>query len=498
MTVELFDGVTADLATTVAPSDGALDTQVYAAGNPDVDSAVITLAGKQIIGQFWVDGKQYGLQSIGGGVAAVYEVAREFPDDTDEVLAQPGPDNGPSGLAVQPVAGEDEADVIGLPAVDVMVAYDTEAFAFYGNNVDTVRANAAAMVNLTNQVYRNTDQEQHMNLTHIFATGVAPNTNDMVVYRNQLASKNDGNFDGVHTSRDANGSDFVVLLSNRFVPTGLCGIAFFPTSASPAENDAYNVTEASCALGGMTFPHELGHNQCAGHDNPGANGCGYAAGLGFVDPVAGLRTVMARNSNTCCTRMPVYSKNGHNFNGWIHGDAAHDNAAPMETEDCGGISGGVANYRAPGCFAQVSIAGIDGASCIYSSLEDAFAQAPTGSTIFVAPGTYPAADPGVNYNIGRNLTVEQGTAQCQPTTSGAATNVVLRLAAGSTADAVLEVWNGAQVRLERITIEGGNSAEGTLRTLSAGTALTLDGTIIRNGNNPSTTLGGGGLRVDAG
>ena len=79
MTVELFDGVTADLATTVAPSDGALDTQVYAAGNPDVDSAVITLAGKQIIGQFWVDGKQYGLQSIGGGVAAVYEVALRVP-----------------------------------------------------------------------------------------------------------------------------------------------------------------------------------------------------------------------------------------------------------------------------------------------------------------------------------------------------------------------------------------------------------------------------------
>ena len=511
VSIQLFDDVTADLTTTIAPSSGELDSTLYAAGssgadhdhdhdsaNTDPNMAVVTIAGDYVIGQFWVDGTQYGLQTI-GGVSVVYEVAREFPDGDYEMqqIMLPGPDNGPSGLTVQErEASGDAGDIVGLPAVDVMIAYDAEAAAYYGNNIDTIRANAVAMVNGSNVVYRNGDQEQHMNLTNIYATGVTPNTNSTATYRNQLASKTDGNFDGVHSTRDANGADFLVLLSNRFTVTdGLCGIAFFPTSANPAENDAYNVTEASCALSGLTFIHELGHNQCAGHDNLGSNLCGYTNGRGYNDAGANKRTIMARNG-TPGIRQPVYSKNGHVFSGWTHGTASFDNAAVLEIEDLGGISGGVSNYRAPNGSTQTSVAGVDGLSCIFASIDDAIATAPTGSTIYVAPGTYPAEVASVDYNIGRSMTIEQGTSQCQPTTSGAATNVVLQLNPSSTGDAVVEIFGGATVRLERITIEGGNSAEGTV--FVDGATVTMDGVVIRNGNNPSTTVGGGGLRIASG
>lgn len=509
VTIELFGGVTVKLATDVAPSTGALGSSMYSGGGARADAftdvrgatvesdiGIITILGGRVAGDFWADGKQYGLRTVADGLAVIYEVAREFPDEDleQQEMMKPGPDNGPSGLTADEL-GVDDADIIGLPAVEVMVAYDNEAFAYYGSQIDNVRAEVAAMVNLTNQTYRNTDQEQQMNLTGLYATNVTPNTTSAVTYRNQLASKTDGNFDGVHSARDAQGADFVVLLSNRFVNFGLCGIAFFPTSSNPAENDAYNVTETSCAITGLTFPHELGHNQCAAHDNTGSNLCNYTNSLGFVDAGANKRTIMARNSQPGI-RQPVWSKNGHVYEGWTHGDATHNNAAALEIEDLGGISGGVANYRV-GNGTATSVAGIDGNSCIYGTLEQAFANAPTGSTIYVAPGTYPAQSSGLNYNVSRAFDIEQGTAQCEPTTSGAATNVVLQLAAGSTVDAVLEIAGGSTVRLERITVEGGNSAEGTVRVLQS-SDLTLDGAVIRNGNNPSTTLGGGGLRIDAG
>ncbi len=493
VSLDLFHGITLDMDTSVAPSPGALDTTLYVAGvGEDSDAAVITISGDEVIGQFWSDGKQFGLQPVGAGQHAVFEIARDF-DNSTEPDAVPGPSNGPSGLTVQESGGE--ADIIGLPAVEVMVAYDDEAFAFYGNDIDTVRANAAAMVNLTNAIYRNTDQQQHMNLTHIYATNTTPNTNDIFTYRNQLASKSDGNFDGVHVSRDIGGSDIIVLLSDRFVNAqGFCGVAFFPVGASPAEDNAYNVTEASCALFGLTFPHELGHNQCAGHDLDTPNACGYTDGTGHVDAAAGKRTVMARNSNTCCERQPVYSNPGHEYLGWETGvTGVSDNAGVLEIEDLAGVSGGVANYRV-GNGVVTSVAGIDGKSCIYGSLEAAFANAPAGSTIYVAPGIHVGQDPVFNFNITWDLDVVQGTPQCEPTGSPQpATNVVIQPAPGSANDGVIEIRNGANVRFERITIENGISAEGNIELENGpGTTLILDGAIVRNGNNPAN---GGGVRV---
>lgn len=151
-------------------------------------------------------------------------------------------------------------------------------------------------------------------------------------------------------------------------------------------------------------------------------------------------------------------------------------------------------YRAPVAGSSSFAAGLDGESCAFGSLEDAIATAPTGSTIFIAPGTYPAETTDVNFNINRDLDLVQGTAQCQPTPSPAlATNVVLQLAPGSTLDAVIEIYGGAKVRLERITVEGGNSAEGTIQLVgNSDSTLILDGSIVRNGNNAAN---GGGVRV---
>ena len=483
--IELFSGVTAQLETSVAPTDGALDSEWSAAGTSGEDLSVVTVLDGAVLGQFWVGESQYGLQSIDGSTALIYEYDRDVSEDGDDI--HDGPDvNGPSGLTAQELGRE--ADIIGAPAIEILIAYDTEAAAFYGNT-NSVRLNAAHMVNLTNAMFRTSNSELHMNLTGIYATGSAPSNNSMNTYLDELTSKTDGRFDAVHTRRDSDGADLIALLSDRFWPFGSFGLAWLPGGSNSAENRAYSVSEVREAIDGLTFPHEIAHNLCAGHD--ASPRCGYTDNTGHITPAVGRKTVMARRSQCrSCTREPVYSNPSVQYKGWTTGVTnVSDNHRVMEIEDLGGVSGGVANYRTGNGLAT-SVAGIDGKSCIYGSLEQAFTNAPTGSTIYVAPGTYVGQDPVFNFNISRSMDVEQGTAQCQPTTSGAATNVVLQPAPGSNNDSVLEI-RAADVRIERITIENGVSAEGNVEVENNGTAV-LDGTIIRNGNNPSN---GGGLRI---
>ncbi|MGB2571177.1 hypothetical protein ACPFP2_22420 [Micromonospora citrea] len=174
-------------------------------------------------------------------------------------------------------------------------------------------------------------------------------------------------------------------------------------------------------------------------------------------------------------------------------------AAPTGGREPADQGAGLAPRSAPAGPAKIlgsgpPVAGINGTSCTFGTIEEAIELSPAGSTIYIAPGVHPAAQEDVDYNIGKTLDLVQGTANCQPTTGGAATNVVLQRHPGSSLDAVVEVMSGVAVRLERITVEGGNSAEGTLHVRDNGIAV-LDGAIVRDGVNPSSTVGGGGVQV---
>ena len=149
---------------------------------------------------------------------------------------------------------------------------------------------------------------------------------------------------------------------------------------------------------------------------------------------------------------------------------------------------------ADGGTVAAPIAGINGAVCAFDTVNEALAAAPVGAIIRVAPGTHQFSNTNANGNIGRNVTIEQGGTNCQNVTAGAtANNVVLQLAPGSTTDAVIEVFSNASAVLRDLTVEGGNSTEGTVFVPNGD--LTLDNVIVRNGQNPSTTLGGGGVRI---
>jgi predicted outer membrane repeat protein len=512
VTVQLFDDVSLEMVTAVAPSQGQLNSTMWSSvpavgadGNP---FGVVTMIDDRVYGGWWHGDTAYEMIPLGNGDHLLFEVGRDFDGDPEAWDMGPVVDNGPSGLTGAELGlSEDDGgdlteDTIAAPNIDVMVAYDAEVATALGSHQAAVDL-AILNINLSNVTFLNSGAEapQNFTLTNVYATGYTPTTSTGNTYKTQLANKTDGTFDAIHTVRDANFADFVVLLFDRtmFGSSGgtLCGTALFPTSANPAENDAYNITKRSCATTtALTVPHDLGHNQCAGHDVTGGGCTTYTVDNGYVDASTNQRTIMARNSNTCCTRRPVWSNPSITWNGWTPGTASTDNNFVLEQEDLspGTVSGGVANYRVNPVGTNSAVAGTDGVSCAFNTIEDAITLAPAGSTIFISPGTHSAQAANVNFNISKNLDLEQGTNLCGPTVSGAASNVVLTLAAGSTVDAVLEVTSGAQVRIERITVQGGNSAEGTLE-VESGADVTLDAAVVQSGNNPSTTTGGGGARI---
>ncbi len=84
-----------------------------------------------------------------------------------------------------------------------------------------------------------------------------------------LRSRSDGVMDELHDLRDAYGADMVALLSESGI--GACGVAYL---APDSDDRMFSVTAQNCAVGNLTFAHELGHNQGASHDAANA-GNGY-------------------------------------------------------------------------------------------------------------------------------------------------------------------------------------------------------------------------------
>lgn len=101
-----------------------------------------------------------------------------------------------------------------------------------------------------------------------------------------LRSTSDGKIDNIHSIREQNGADLVLLI----VGSGnACVIAFVNSSFS----SAFSVVKYDCAGNGLTFAHEIGHNLGAAHDVPNAAVSAYPYGHGYKD--FNWRTIMASN-----------------------------------------------------------------------------------------------------------------------------------------------------------------------------------------------------------
>jgi hypothetical protein len=134
----------------------------------------------------------------------------------------------------------------------------------------------------------------------------------------------------------------VSMLTNS---TAACGIGYLMGGSLGNQNNAFTVTARTCAVGNLSFAHELGHNMGSQHNPENGSGATFIYGYGhYIN--GSYRTVMSYVDpcSSGCTRRPYFSNPAVMFSGFPTGVVdARDNARSINnTADT------IANYRYSG------------------------------------------------------------------------------------------------------------------------------------------------------
>ncbi|HWT02319.1 MAG TPA: Calx-beta domain-containing protein [Pyrinomonadaceae bacterium] len=196
--------------------------------------------------------------------------------------------------------------------IDVMIVYTAAVRSALGGTTQS-EAFAQQAVSTTNTVYQNSGIATRLRLVRTMEVSYADNGTgkqglDWVTGDATVAA-----------ARDAAKADMVALLTEN--ANDICGIAWIMTNVGPGfASAAFSLTQRTCAIGGLTFAHELGHNQACDH-NPenatlSASELAYPYAFGHWDSGADFRTVMSY-SNPCpgCARIPYFSNPSITHNG---------------------------------------------------------------------------------------------------------------------------------------------------------------------------------------
>ena len=188
--------------------------------------------------------------------------------------------------------------------IDVLVAYTPDAVAAVGSPAATETLIAASLDAL-NQSLTNSNLPVQTTLVATYQT-IESDSGNVFTDLNRIVSPTDSFFDELHILRDAYQADLVALITGGNDPS-FCGVA----NIGPGEQAAaFSVTEYDCALGNLTFAHELGHNAGCRHDFPNS---GLTEEHRWTDPAHNFtyRTVMALQPGT---RIPYFSNPNVLFN----------------------------------------------------------------------------------------------------------------------------------------------------------------------------------------
>jgi len=241
----------------------------------------------------------------GGSLPAVNLPDEDFFPEADE------------GLSVPP-DGESRAACSNVETVfDAMIVY-TDVARDAAGGTDPIHAEIQLAVDKTNETYDNSPIFARYRLVH----------REMVLYNEGftyedhldfLTNSAGGPWPGIRSTRDAVNADFCTMWVND---PDECGLAWCTSS----NGSAYSVVTWSCAVGNISHPHEIGHNQGCEHD-PDNSGCGGAFSYSFGHRFFGsdaneYRSVMAYAPGT---RVPHFSNPSVTFLGTPTGTATRDN-----------------------------------------------------------------------------------------------------------------------------------------------------------------------------
>jgi len=289
----------------------------------DESSVVLTLKHGLVFGRLSVGAKVFEVRSrhIGRGRLVVEEI------DTDSLPAcSVGPEFGVDGAGASPVpAAADGGGGAGAASdvtIDLLSVYSNDALAALGS-VASIEAFTQAAVDSANASFFNSDMTARYRLVHVAAVDhdtLGSTGADLSWVANESE---------VADLRDEFGADMVSILVDT--PSS-CGTAYVQKSPGPGfASLAFQVSDVDCAVGGLTFAHEHGHNLGMEHnyENSGSPGtASYPWSFGqWVD--TSFRTVMSYSEpcTGCCSRTTKFSNPDVFHNGVPTGfDGSRDNA----------------------------------------------------------------------------------------------------------------------------------------------------------------------------
>lgn len=223
--------------------------------------------------------------------------------------------------------------------IDVLVLYTAAVKSSFGGDAQA-QTFAQQAIDTANTAYLNSKIRHRLRLVGAQETAIIETD---TLGTELTALRADATVAGLRNQYKA---DLVALVSNS---SNNCGIGYMMASGSP--NNGFTVTSRSCAVGNLSFAHELGHNMGSHHNPEDGSDGSYSYSYGhYVNGV--FRTVMsyADHCPSGCARRPFFSNPGVAFNGIPTGiDNARDNARSINN-----TSDVIANHRYSGANLQMN------------------------------------------------------------------------------------------------------------------------------------------------
>lgn len=307
LTVALFDDVRLQVVLDTVERT-AIDSFAWSGrveGDPRGE-VVVAVKDDALTATLSANGVGYEIRPAGDGLHEARELdPAAFPDE----LAPNFPLTRQS-TSMAAVAAADEI------TVDVLVAYTHVVRQAYGSvaAADTLATNAVAA---TNAAYARSGVNMRLRLVDTAEMQYDDTLTDFNTTLNRFTGNGDGFMDNIHALRDAVGADNVGLLV--YNPTqNACGIGWIMTSIEAYfAQYAFNVTRDDCAVGGLSYAHEAGHNFGLAHDRANSSSAGaYSYAYGYQHPQGQFRTIMAYNcADGGCPRVGHFSNPNILYNG---------------------------------------------------------------------------------------------------------------------------------------------------------------------------------------
>ena len=265
------------------------------------------------------DGRTIQALPLGDGTVRVFQRDGQLPGCLGGIVPPGGIDpDGIGGLAGTCDDGS---------RLDVLVKWTPTAETQAGGEA-AIRAIAEASVAVSNHVYLSSGIPIVMRAVGFSATQAYSGDAGTSVL-SDLQGTADGELDAIHAERDAVGADLVALLTGD--NPNYCGVAYMLGYTNPAFG--FSVVVWDCAIGNLSFTHEVGHNQGCCHAPGDGGGCTnggvfpYSVGHRFTGTSATQwRTIMAYSPGI---RWPRFSSPLVEWDGVPTGLEAADNARTL-------------------------------------------------------------------------------------------------------------------------------------------------------------------------